>query len=217
MDISAPSDPVLMWSDSPTRVDPSLVDEKNKMRLVEIADIKAGANTEVFKRSGSTAEAGKYMSFTHAETKRTLDVEFSCPEAAEFAFKKVNLLFNAYFCTQQEKLKDDAVTVRVVGIVDGGASATPVTPAAAKAKAATAASSKKTAPPSSVAGGAAPTPGRAAALYPAAYGGAPMAGLGSPVGRAYTPVHPSLQGLHAAQLRTMGLHSGSARGAGGYY
>ena len=216
MDISVPSDPVLMWSDSPTRVDPSLVDEKNKMRLVEIADIKAGASTEVFKRSGSAAEAGKYMSFTHAETKRTLDVEFPCPEAAEWAFKKVNLLFNAYFCTQQEKLKEDAVTVRVVGIVDGGASPTPATPAAkAKAAAATAASTKKTAPPPSAAG-AAPTPGRAAALYPTAYGGAPMAGLGSPVGRAYTPVHPSLQGLHAAQLRAMGLHSGSARGAGHY-
>lgn len=212
MDITAPSDPVLMWADSPTRVDPSEVKDKDKMRLVEIADIKAGRATDVLQRSGNAADAAKYMSFTHAETKRTLDVEFPSAEAAEWAFKKVNQLFNAYFTTQQEKLKDDSVTVRVVGIVDGGASPTPSIPGKGGAGAKGAASTtKKTAPPPSAL--AVPgTPRAAAALYPY---GAPLpgvGGLGSPGGRAYTPVHPSLQGVHAAQLRAMGIAGGPARG-----
>jgi hypothetical protein len=212
MDISTPADPVLLWADSPVRLDPSEVKDDCKMKLVEIADIKAGRATDVLQRSGSAAEAAKYMSFTHAETKRTLDVEFPSAEAAEWAFKKVNLLFNAYYTTQQEKLKDDSITVRVVGIVDGGASAKPNLPAA---KGAAASAAKKTAAPPSQVGALPGTPRTAAALYP--HGAPTLAGLhiGSPGGRAYTPVHhPSLQniGPHASHLRAMTL-GGSARPA----
>jgi len=83
----------------------------------------------VFERSGTDANAAKYISFSCEG--RTLDIELSTAEAAAFVFKKFADLFQAYATAQIEKLKGEAVTIRVAAIVDGGASSKPA-PAAKK-------------------------------------------------------------------------------------
>ncbi len=77
----------------------------------------------VFERSGTDANAAKYISFSCEG--RTLDIELSTAEAAAFVFKKFADLFQAYATAQIEKLKGEAVTIRVAAIVDGGASSKP--------------------------------------------------------------------------------------------
>ena len=108
LDISIPTDPVIMWGDG----------DERRMRLVEIIDISAGRSALC---CSARADAGQCITF-RAEG-RSLVVELPCAEAAEFAFKKVNLLLRAYQVTQLEGLQGESVTVRVVGIVDGGEAA----------------------------------------------------------------------------------------------
>jgi hypothetical protein len=100
-----------------------IVKDKDRIRLVEILNIMAGKQGEVFARSGKDEHAGRYMTFQCEG--RTLDCEFPTPEAATFVFKKFAELFQAYATAQTEKLKGEAVTIRVAAIVDGGASSAP--------------------------------------------------------------------------------------------
>ena len=127
-----------MWNEGP-RKDKSRVKDKDSLRLVEILSIKAGRSTPALQRTGTSANAARYMSFDGEEGTRCLDVEYVSPAAQDFFFKKFHELFQAYAVTQKEKLKGDSVTVRVAGIVDGGAPAVAVkspTPAPSAAAAA---------------------------------------------------------------------------------
>ena len=125
LDISNPLDPTLVWAEG-ARKDVRRVKEKDRLRLVEILSIKGGRSTPALQRTGSDALAARYMSFDGEEGTRCLDVEYVSAAAQEFFFKKFHELFQAYAVTQREKLKGDSVTVRVAGIVDGGAPATAV-------------------------------------------------------------------------------------------
>jgi hypothetical protein len=146
LDISDPLDPTLMWNEGP-RKDKGRVKDKDSLRLVEILSIKAGRSTPALQRTGTSANAARYMSFDGEEGTRCLDVEYVSPAAQDFFFKKFHELFQAYAVTQKEKLKGDSVTVRVAGIVDGGAPAVAAkspTPAPSAAAAAAAAAARGT-------------------------------------------------------------------------
>jgi hypothetical protein len=123
LDISNPTDPIVMWADADSRA--SAVarggsKEKDQLRLIEIIDIRAGRVGNVFMRSGNDADAPLYISFS-AEA-RTLDAEFVTPETRDFVFRKFADLFQAYATAQMEKLRDESITLRVAGIMDAGAS-----------------------------------------------------------------------------------------------
>ncbi len=77
----------------------------------------------VLERSGNDANASKYISFSCEG--RTLDIELPTAEASVFVFKKFADLFHAYATAQTEKLKGEAITIRVAAIIDGGVSAKP--------------------------------------------------------------------------------------------
>lgn len=127
LDVSSPSDPILVWHEGDSR-QPGRVKEKDRLRLIDIVDIRAGRVGAVLMRSGTEEEAGKYISFS-GET-RTLDMELPSVEARDFVFKKFADMFQAYATAQIEKLNGDAVTLRVAAIVDGGANNKPGSTAA---------------------------------------------------------------------------------------
>ncbi len=186
LDISNPLDPTLVWAEG-ARKDVRRVKEKDRLRLVEILSIKGGRSTPALQRTGSDALAARYMSFDGEEGTRCLDVEYVSAAAQEFFFKKFHELFQAYAVTQREKLKGDSVTVRVAGIVDGGA---PATAAKSPASAASAAAAAAT-----------PAPGSAAARQAAAHS-------------AQQPHHHH---HHHAQHAQHAQHLGAARGGTPYH
>lgn len=122
MDISNPSDPTLVWQEGEVQ-NIAKVKDKDRMRLIDILDIRAGRVGPVLERSGKEDDASRYISFSGEN--RTLDVELPTPEAREFVFKKFADLFQAYATAQLEKLSNDAITMRVAAIVDGGANSKP--------------------------------------------------------------------------------------------
>lgn len=122
LDISDPNTPCLVFNDGDTK-NPSRVKEKNRIRLIDILDIRMGRVSPVLMRSGNDNDAEKYICFT-TET-RTLDLEAPTPEGKDFLFRKFSDLFHAYATAQMEKLNGDAITMRVAGIIDGGVSPKP--------------------------------------------------------------------------------------------
>ena len=122
LDITEPTNPYILWQEGASKGHGSVKD-KDRIRLVEIITIVAGKSGEVFARSGKDADSGKYMSFQCEG--RTLDCEFPTTEAATFIFKKFADLFQAYATAQGEKLKGEAVSIRIAAIVDGGVTPKP--------------------------------------------------------------------------------------------
>jgi len=125
MDISTPADPIVCWQEG-AFADPGRVKEKDRLRLIDILDIKAGRMSPILTRSGTEANAGRYMTFS--ADPRGLDAELGSVEMRDFVFKKFADLFSAYATAQIEKLKGDAITLRVLGIMDNGADAKPRPP-----------------------------------------------------------------------------------------
>jgi hypothetical protein len=122
MDITTPGEPTLVWHEGDTK-NPAKVKEKDRLRLIDIVDIRSGRVGPVLERSGNENDAGLYVSFSGDS--RSLDMEFPTPEARDFVFKKFVDMFQAYATAQVEKLSGDATTMRVAAIVDGGAPSQP--------------------------------------------------------------------------------------------
>jgi hypothetical protein len=120
LDITSASHPVLVWNEGDAK-DADKVKDKDRLPLIDIVDIKAGQSSTVLNRSGKKEHADRYMSF--AGDARTLDIELPTPEARDWVFKKFADLFQAYATAQLEHLTGDAVTLRVMDIMDNGASA----------------------------------------------------------------------------------------------
>ena len=118
LDISNPTDPTLMWQEGDF-VSPERVKEKDRLRLVDIEDVRSGRSTDVLKKSGRDADESKYVSLSFVDGSRTLDMEMPTPEARDWLFKKFAELFQAYATAQTEDLSGDAITLRVADILDG--------------------------------------------------------------------------------------------------
>jgi hypothetical protein len=122
LDISDAGDPILVWQEGEAR-NPGRVKDKDKLRLIDILDIRAGRVGPVLERSGKEDDATRYISFSGEA--RTLDIELPTPECRDFIFKKFADLFQAYATAQLEHLTGDNITMRVAAIVDGGAPSQP--------------------------------------------------------------------------------------------
>jgi hypothetical protein len=132
LDISTPERPSLVWHDG-ALLDRNRVKDKDRVSLDEIVEIKAGRTSDVLIRSGRDGDADRYMTFyytagppgAHPEERepRTLDCEFPTPQARDWFFTKFAALFQAYATARLESRKGDDVTLRVVDIMDHGASA----------------------------------------------------------------------------------------------
>ena len=86
LDITDPADPLLLWQEGSVKA-LERVKDKDKMRLVEIIDIRAGRVGKVLERSGLDSDADKYISFSCPRGEATsLDIELPTPEAREFVF-----------------------------------------------------------------------------------------------------------------------------------
>ena len=116
--VTDPANPVLVWHEGDTK-DYSKIAPKNRMPLIEIIDIRAGMVGAVFERSGKQEDADKYMCF--AGEQRTLDIELQSMEARDWIFKKFSDLFQAYATCQKEKLEGNAITMRVLALMDTSA------------------------------------------------------------------------------------------------
>jgi hypothetical protein len=127
MDVSTPADPMLVWHEGDVK-SVYRVKEKDRLRLIDIVDIRAGRVGPVLMRSGNDELADRYISFS-ADT-RSFDIELPTGEARDFVFKKFADMFQAYATAQIEKLSGDALTMRVAAIVDGGAPSKPGSTAA---------------------------------------------------------------------------------------
>ncbi len=119
-----------MWQEGEPR-NPAKIKEKDKLRLIDILDIRAGRVGPVLERSGREEDAVRYISFSGEQ--RTFDIELPTPECRDFVFKKFADLFQAYATAQLEHLSGDNVTMRVAAIVDGGAPSQPGSTAVAAA------------------------------------------------------------------------------------
>ena len=126
LDISNASDPTLMWHEGDFK-EKDKVKAKDCLRLIDIADIRAGRSGAVLQRSGVEEHAGRYICFCSSGEKdgRTLDVELPSNEARDFLFRKFADLFQAYATAAIEKRTGDAANLRVAAIVDGGANSKP--------------------------------------------------------------------------------------------
>jgi len=126
LDISNASDPTLMWHEGDFK-EKDKVKAKDCLRLIDIADIRAGRSGAVLQRSGVEENAGRYICFCSSGDKdgRTLDIELPSNEARDFLFRKFADLFQAYATAAIEKRTGDAANLRVAAIVDGGANSKP--------------------------------------------------------------------------------------------
>lgn len=135
LDISNASDPTLMWHEGDFK-EKDKVKAKDCLRLIDIADIRAGRSGAVLQRSGVEENAGRYICFCSSGEKdgRTLDIELPSNEARDFLFRKFADLFQAYATAAIEKRTGDSANLRVAAIVDGGANSKPGSVAAATIK-----------------------------------------------------------------------------------
>lgn len=117
LDISEPSKPTLVWHEGNV-IDPNKVKEKDRLRLIEIIDIKAGREGPNLKRTGTEENATKYICF-NCEGGRTLDIELPTAGCRDWLFRKFADLFQAYANAQQSHLVGDDITDAVQVYIDG--------------------------------------------------------------------------------------------------